>query len=398
MRPIRLLLKGLGLIGFIWMINVFLLPWVAMAEEVGGRVYEVAPGEDYIGILRQLEPGDELVFLPGVHVGHAVVGVSGVEGRPITIRGKMQDGERPELQFTGRGHNLWRIRASHLEIRDLAFHATHAYGIRVDAGKKIRIDNCIFRDCGGGDLSANSGNVDGLVVRHSRFIGSRRTPVYIGNHQGGLEITDFVFENNVIDGSRIEGDGVGYGIQLKLNVRGGVIRENFITGTKGPGIMVYGSEGADPKDAQVVERNIVIGARNNPGIVVGGGPATVRGNIVLGNRSGGILVMNYGGRDLLDHVRLEGNVAAVNRSFDYSVRGGVRKFVAAGNVAYVIGGGGMGVMAGEGGNREEEAGEALVEWVAGLAGKVPGEAEAAALWRRLEVPVGDGVGLMGLFE
>jgi len=257
---------------------------------------------------------------------------------------------------------------------------------------------CVFRECGGGDLSANSGNVAGLVVRNNRFIGSKRTPVYIGNHQGELSVSDFVFERNVIDGSQIEGSGIGYGIQLKMNVRGGVVRENYIYGTKGPGIMVYGSDGADPDDAQLVERNVVVGARGNPGIVVGGGPATVTGNVVLGNHSGGISVINYGGRGMLDHVRISDNVAAVNRSFDFSVRARGREFVASENTAWFADGGGMRGMPEEGSNRSEPASEALQEWVAGLAGHVPDMEEAEALWERLAAPVRDQTDLPRLFQ
>jgi hypothetical protein len=172
-----------------------------------------------------------------------VVQVSGTPDRPITIRGVIEGDERPELRFTGRGHNLWRIAGNHLRIKDLTFHATHAYGIRVERADDVVIENCIFRQCGGGDLSANSAHVHGLRIAGCRFLGSRRTPVYIGNHQGTLNIANFVFEGNVIDGRRIDG-GIGYGIQLKLNVRGGVIRDNYITGTLGPGIMVYGAEDA----------------------------------------------------------------------------------------------------------------------------------------------------------
>ena len=292
----------------------------ALADERPASVVEVVAGEDYRAKLAGLRPGDELRFLPGVHEAHAVVQVSGTPDRPITIRGVVDSGERPELRFTGRGHNLWRIAGSHLRIKDLSFHATHAYGIRVERVDDLTIENCTFRQCGGGDISANSAHVHGLRIAGCRFVGSRRTPVYIGNHPGQLDIANFVFEGNVIDGRHIDG-GIGYGIQLKLNVRGGVIRDNVITGTRGPGIMVYGVQDGAAEDASVIERNVVIGSRNNPGIAIGGGPAVVRNNLVIGCQTGGIGVFDYGGRGLLQSIRIEENGAAMNMGHDLSIRG-----------------------------------------------------------------------------
>lgn len=307
---------------------------IALAHQPAPRTIQVAPGQDYVPLLETLRPGDELVFLPGIHEGAAVLRTSGTAERPITIRGTPSDGRLPEIRFTGRGRNLWQIRASHLVIRDLAFHSTHSYGIRIFRAADITIENCLFRDNGGGDLSANSADVNGLRIRNSRFTGGRRTPVYIGHHDGAIHVEDFVFENNLVDGSAIEGDGIGYGIQLKLNVHGALVRHNYITGARGPGIMVYGSEKTEPGYANHVTGNIVVGSRRNPGIAVGGGPSIVRNNIVVGNNAGGISVFDYGGRGLLHHVALTGNIAAANRNFDFSASGSPGDFSATGNTAY----------------------------------------------------------------
>ncbi len=298
-----------------------------------GRRREVEPGEDYRRAVNRLQPGDELVFLPGVHERAVILDLAGEPDRPITLRGRLDDQGRPPIvQFTGRGHNLWRLRGRHIVIRDLELHATNAYAIRVDRADHVRIENCTFRDCGGGDLSANTADVHALHVFGCTFTGSRSTPVYIGNHDGNLAVTDFRFEGNVIDGRQVE-SGIGYGIQLKLNVTGGVIRNNWITHTRGPGIMVYGAADDDPALGNLVEGNVVVGARNNPGIVVGGGPARVRENLVLGNLAGGISVMDYGGRDLLRNIEVRGNTAAGNERFDLSFTGRLQKLDAEANVA-----------------------------------------------------------------
>jgi nitrous oxidase accessory protein NosD len=81
--------------------------------------------------------------------------------------------------------------------------------------------------------------------------------------------------------------------------------------------MVYGAEKSDKANANIVRNNIVIGSRNDAGIVVGGGPSTVLDNLLIGNQ-GGIEVMNYGNRNLLDNIVLRGNTALCNRNYGMS--------------------------------------------------------------------------------
>lgn len=309
------------------------LAFAPQVDAAESRVIRIRPGENYRAALRDLRLGDELVFLPGVHEGSAVLEVAGTPEKPIVIRGEVEGGRRAELRLSRRG-NLWRIQGKHLVIRDLDFQAARGYAIRVGRGEGIVIENCVFTRCSGGAISANSANVNGLRISSCRFLEIPVTPVYIGNHDGNLDVRNFVFERNAIDGSKIHSSGIGYGIQLKLNVRGGIIRENLITGTQGPGIMVYGARDARPEDASLVEGNIIIGSRNSAGIVVGGGPAIVRNNLVLGCRGGGISLENYGGRNLLDQITLSNNLAAGNSRHDFSFSRSVTALVAAGNRAW----------------------------------------------------------------
>jgi hypothetical protein len=60
-----------------------------------------------------------------------------------------------------------------------------------------------------------------------------------------------------------------------------------------------------------------VGARNDAGIVVGGGPSVVVDNLCIGN-AGGIEVMNYARRNLLNNIVLRGNTALCNRSYGIS--------------------------------------------------------------------------------
>ncbi len=330
-----------------------------------GRQYPVRPGDDYRAVLKQLQPGDELVFLPGIHERAAMLKLNGMADRPITLRGQAgPDGKRPVVQYSGKSNNLWRLEGQYVVIRDLELHATHEYALRVDRADYVHIENCTFRDCGAGCLSANTADCHALHVRRCYFTGSRRAPVYIGRHDGGLKVTDFRFEGNVIDGRKIDA-GVGYGIQLKLNVTGSFIRNNWIEQARGPGIMVYGATDDDPKLGNVVDGNVVVGSRTDAAILVGAGPARVHGNLALGSPPGGIRVYDYNNWDMLRNIDVWNNTAADNGRYDFSFTGRLRNVRALRNIA-LVGAGSEGIR----GVAEARAGNLAVPASAALLAKI----------------------------
>jgi hypothetical protein len=297
----------------------------------------INPGENYRDILTQLQPGDELILHEGIYEGSAAINISGLPGKPIIIRGYGKGEERPVLLWEGKGANLLQIGASNIVIDFLEFRAKYVYAIRLrgsesNSNNNVTIKNCVFYMSGGGDISANSSLAyDNIQILDNYFIGSQKTAVYIGIHDGKSNVTNFVFKGNVIDGSQIYGDDiVGYGIELKLNVTKSLIENNYITGTKGPCIMVYGAENLDADNANIVRNNIVVGSRQEAGIVVGGGPSTIEGNLSLGCK-GGISVQNYGNRNLLHNVVLLGNTAVCDRTYGMTF-GNVQNITARNNV------------------------------------------------------------------
>ncbi len=308
---------------FIYFIIAFNSPGQNSHEQ---KVWEIKPGDDFHAVLLQLQPGDELVFHEGTYEGNVLINNSGLPGKPIIIRGYGNGEERPVFLWEGRNAVLFQINGSNLFLDFLEFRSKYAYATRIGASNKDRdienvtINNCIFYESGGGDISAYAPHdYDNINILNNYFIGPKTTPVYIGQHEGKVNITNFTFKGNVIDGSQIYGreKSIGYGIQLKLNVRNSIIENNFITNTKGPGIMVYGSVDSDPVNANVVRNNIVIASRNSAGIVVGGGPATIEGNLTI-NCNGGISIQNYGGRNLLHQIVLKNNTAVCDRNYGMS--------------------------------------------------------------------------------
>lgn len=315
----------------------------ATGTNVGtGRIWEVYPGEDYRQILPKLQPGDELVFHEGVYEGPAVLEVFALPDKPIIIRGYGNGEARPVFLWEGKGVVLWSLVAEHVILDYLEFQSTYVYAVRLGSPQKgvkdLIVQNCVFRDCNW-NFSCNYSNVDYEDVRvlNNQFIRPKSTPVYIGHHAGITKVSGFVFEGNFIDGSRIVStDIIGYGIELKLNVKGAIVRNNLIANTKGPGIMVYGAENGTAEDANIVEENIVMGSRINPGIEVGAGPSVVRRNIVLDCAPGGICVADYGGRRLIYDITVSDNTCAGNGNFDlgfYKVDFDTPNMVSTGNLA-----------------------------------------------------------------
>jgi hypothetical protein len=134
--------------------------------------------------------------------------------------------------------------------------------------------------------------------------------MYFGCHDGSsCAVTGLVVEGNRIRGVTAPNPQIGYGIEVKLN-SSALIRDNVISETKGPGIMVYGSR--DLVTVSVVERNFIRGSRTSSGILIGGGPVVVRNNISGWNAEGGIGLEDYGRRALLRGLAISHNTVYGN--------------------------------------------------------------------------------------
>jgi hypothetical protein len=177
-------------------------------------------------------------------------------------------------------------------------------GIRIKAGDDVTIEDCVFVGLGGIAVVSNT-TTHRLTIVNNEIASSGATAMYLGCHDGvSCRVTDAVIERNHIHGVEAPPPQIGYGVQVKLNSTA-VLRDNVIVNTKGPGIMVYGAD--DPAFASLVEGNLVAHARTAAGVVIGGGPAIVQNNIVIGGGEAGIALEDYGRRRLLRGVRVANN-------------------------------------------------------------------------------------------
>ena len=267
---------------------------------------EIGPEDDFCGAVNQLQPGDELRLRPGDYQGPCVIRRGGSPGAPTTIAAADPQ-QRPRILYDGITANVLEVRSGHLVIRGLEFGPTRpdVDAIRIMLGNGLVIENCRFVQVGGIAITANNMSVQGLTIRGNVIEGSRSTGMYFGCHDGQrCVVTDLLVAGNLIRGVSAAPDQVGYGLEIKLN-SSGIVRDNIILRTKGPGIMVYGAR--DLLTQNLVERNVVMGSERAAGIVVGGGPAVVRNNVVLTNNDGGISLQDYGKRGLLRRIAIVHN-------------------------------------------------------------------------------------------
>lgn len=273
---------------------------------------EIDPTINFCQAIDGLEAGEELLLKPGDYQGPCKIRRGGEPGRPLVIRAADLN-HRPRILYTSRSGNVVEIHASHVTISGLELGPTQPNidAIRIFSGNDIVIEDCLFRRVGGIAVVATHQSVRGLLVRRNSISNSTATGMYFGCHDGSAcAISDLLIEQNLIEQIDAPPDQVGYGIQVKLNSYG-VIRGNVIVGTKGPPIMVYGSE--DGSKRSLVEKNYVSGSRTSSGIVVGGGPAVVRGNVAKNNAEAGIALEDYGKRGLLRGLVVAANKAAGNQ-------------------------------------------------------------------------------------
>ena len=273
---------------------------------------EIGPDADLCGEIRATQPGEELVLAPGEYQGPCAIRNGGEPGAPLVIRAA--DPTRlPRIVYAGRASNVFEVRASHVTIRGLEFGPTQqdVDAVRIYKANGVTVEDCHFTQLGGIAVVANHSSVRGLVVRRNVIRNSTATSMYFGCHDGaGCVVTGLVVEGNFIENINAPDPEIGYGIQVKLN-SSAIIRGNTIVKTKGPGIMVYGSE--DLTVSSLVERNVTISSRHSAGILVGGGPVIIRNNIAVSNDEGGISVQDYKNRGLVRGIIIVGNTGYNNR-------------------------------------------------------------------------------------
>jgi hypothetical protein len=297
-----------------------LLPGTGMGASI-----VINPSSAWCTAINSALPGDDIVFAPGSYTTPCWITANGLPGAPVMVRSQSEEpNQRATFAYPGSTSNVLELRnAAYLTIRGFSFAPTQdgIDAIRIRKANDIIIERNFFQRIGGVSISANDSDTQRITVRQNTFKDLKYTGLYFGCHDGSACHTiDVLIEGNLIDGitTPFDPSAIGYGLEIKLNSYG-TVRDNTIYRTKGPGIMVYGSNRMDPPS--IVEGNYVEGSKTEGGIVIGGGPAIVRNNVLIGNAYGGISAQNYGGRNLQKNVWIVHNTILNNADSSVNVQG-----------------------------------------------------------------------------
>lgn len=272
---------------------------------------EIGPEDNLCRAINDAESGNEIVLRPGEHRGPCTIRRGGTAERPLVIRA-LDPERRARIVYEGESANVLEVRADHVVIKGLAFGPTRKSvdGVRIRARQDVSVIDCAFVGMGGIAVAANQSTLQGLLVKGNSVSMSGSTAMYFGCQDGdACRVSDIVIEKNHIGGVNAAESEVGYGMQVKLN-SSAIIRDNVVTDTKGPGIMVYGAR--DRLSENLIERNFVSGSRTSSGIVIGGGPAVVRNNVAVGNALAGIALLDYAHWGLLHQIKVGFNTLLEN--------------------------------------------------------------------------------------
>lgn len=291
----------------------------------GSRMPAVGPTDPWCATINAVSPGEEVVLKPGAYTTPCVITAKGSPIAPITVRSEQADvAQHAIFTYSGNSSNVIELEdAEFLILKDMSVARTQdgVDAIRFRGSHHVTIEQMTFTGVGGVSIVSNDRAIHHVIVRNNRLRDLKSTGMYFGEHDGRCcAATHLLIEGNIIDGVSPPDASVGYGIQIKLNSHA-TIRHNSIHRTKGPGIMVYGASRGDL--VSVIEGNFVEGSRNEGGIVVGGGPAVVRNNVLIGNAFGGISAQNYKGRNLQKNIWLVHNTVVNNQNSGINVEGWV---------------------------------------------------------------------------
>jgi parallel beta-helix repeat protein len=270
---------------------------------------------NWCGTINGGAPGTTFVLAPGSYTDSCHVTASGTAAAPITIRSQGSTaGSQALLVYNGTVSNIIDLGGSYIALRWLSLGPSQdgVDGIRIRGTHDDVIESNTFQGIGGVGVPNNDsgGNTPRITVRNNTFTNGQSTVIYIGCHNGSdCHSPDVLIEGNLISGA-LPGDGVGGGVQIKLNSYG-TVRDNTIYNTTGAGIIIYGSSEGDP--ASVVEGNYVQGAQQDAGINASGGAVIVRNNVVVGNANFGIWAQDYNGRNLQSNVWFVNNTVLNNQ-------------------------------------------------------------------------------------
>ncbi len=288
---------------------------ILLASPASAFTFNFSPQSNWLGFFNTpnlLQPGDEIVLSSGTYSTNSRIslGQIGTAENPITIRAA--EGANVIITRPNANQNVLNIEgAQYLTLQGLEITGGSA-GIRIGdrsgvQAKFVTLDGNHIHHVGNAAVTANFGGrtYEGMhflnnEIHHTAAEGEG---FYLGCNNNACQFYDGIIEKNYIhdlDGPSIsQGDG----IEIKDGSYNNIIRDNVISDTNFPGIIVYGVEEQGARN--IIERNIIFNGGEN-GIQVAA-DAIVRNNIIFGTAIDGIHSQNHQGA-------IPGNLTIINNT------------------------------------------------------------------------------------
>lgn len=244
---------------------------------------DVWEGDDLWAALDALPPGTEVIVHSGTWTTQEPSGswyrelvLNGTEAEPIVVR--VADGETVRLEGDPAGsQNVLNLSGSWYTFE--GFEVVYgSHGLRIGGSANGVLLNNRVHDTADVGISMNREGAayDAMVLRGNEVYrtGGTGECFYLGCNEGACVVSNSVVEYNYCHDTL--GTEQGDGIELKTGSYGTVIRHNVVVDTRGPGIILYGTNGGDPNR---VEGNLVWGTNDNGIQLVG--DVEVVDNIVI---------------------------------------------------------------------------------------------------------------------
>jgi hypothetical protein len=247
---------------------------------------EIYPGDSFELAVESLTPGDTLIVHEGTYTetGYLTITVLGTLNEPVVIKGA--EGESaPHITRILPDQNAINIDgATHLTIKGLEI-SNGAHGIKMTGNPTyITLEELIIHDVEQGiSLSSLGSDMHHIRILRNHIyhtVGSGEG-LYIGCNAADCVVSDSIFEGNWIHDTL--GGSQGEGIELKEGSHSNIVRDNVISDTSYPCILLYGTLG---QPQNLVEGNVVWNC-GIAGIQVAA-DAVIQNNIILNSPGAGL--------------------------------------------------------------------------------------------------------------
>jgi len=256
---------------------------------------ELRPGGSFEDAVEHLAPGDTLTVHDGLYSGRGriSVNVAGTASAPVLIRGAAGEPKpfitRPDDSEPQNTINIEG--ATHLTIDGLEI-SGNGDGINFhNAVHDVTIENCVIHDVDVGigvHGPAQRLLFRGNEIRDTGRGGATGEGLYIGCHDGSCAVTESIFERNWIHGTLHASQGDG--IEIKMGSSGNIVRDNVISDTHYPGVLLYSTQGGAPN---IVERNAIWNCGDSG--IQAAADAIIRNNLILDSPGNGFNSQDHNG-------------------------------------------------------------------------------------------------------